>query len=225
MIGATSGAANSAAQAMPYGNVGCRSTCDAASVDWGRPWRRLLHLPRFFKSTNGNTAVEFAMVAPVFFLIVVGTFELALYLFLSGSVQSAVMVASRYGITGQQAGLLDRQIKITDIVEERTWDLVTIKPEDIETLVYENFGDIGESEPYSDTNGNGSFDDGSETFTDVNGNGLWDQDMGAAGLGGPGDIVLYKIAFTTDVLTNVIQPIFGDKFHYTASVAVRNEPY
>ncbi len=165
------------------------------------------------------------MIAPVFFLIVVATFELSLYLFLSGSVQSAVMMASRYGITGQQAGLLDRQQRIVDIVQDRTWGLVSIQPNDVDTLVYENFGDIGQGEPFGDTNGNGSFDDGSETFTDVNGNGLYDQDLGAAGLGGPGDIVLYKIEFQTDVLTNILQPIFGDTFNYTASVAVRNEPF
>lgn len=174
---------------------------------------------------RASVAVEFAMIAPIFFLIVIATFELSLYLFLSGSVQSAVMMASRYGVTGQQAGLMDRQLQIADIVEERTWNLVTIQPEHIETLVYESFSDIGEPEPYTDTNGNGSFDAESEAFTDVNGNGLWDDDLGAAGLGGPGDIVLYKIEFTTDVLTNFVQPIFGEKFNYTASVAVRNEPF
>ncbi len=178
-----------------------------------------------WRDRRGSTAVEFAMIAPVFFLIVVATFELSLYLFLSGSVQSAVMMASRYGATGQQAGLLDRQQRIVDIVEDRTWGFVTIKPEDVDTLVYESFADIGQGEPFDDINGNGTFDSGTETFTDVNGNGTWDSDMGAAGLGGPGDIVLYKISFSTDVITNLVRPIFGDTFHYIASVAVRNEPF
>ena len=48
--------------------------------------------------------------------------------------------------------------------------------------------------------------------------------MGKAGLGGPGDIVLYDIEYETGALTRLFEPIFGRVVH-RASVAVRNEPF
>lgn len=47
---------------------------------------------------------------------------------------------------------------------------------------------VGQPKPYTDENDNGAWNDG-EPYTDVNENGTWDDDMGAAGLGGPGDVV------------------------------------
>ncbi len=46
----------------------------------------------------------------------------------------------------------------------------------------------------------------------------------AAGLGGPGDIVLYDIEYETGAITNLFEPIFGRVVH-RAAVAVRNEPF
>ena len=48
--------------------------------------------------------------------------------------------------------------------------------------------------------------------------------MGAAGLGGPGDIVLYDIEYETGAITRFFEPIFGRVVH-RAAVAVRNEPF
>ena len=78
----------------------------------------------------------------------------------------------------------------------------------IRTLVYSSFDQIGQPEPFTDGNGNGAHDAG-EAFNDVNGNGEWDDDMGAAGLGGPGDIVLYDIEYETGAVTRFFEPIFG----------------
>lgn len=72
-------------------------------------------------------------------------------------------------------------------------------------------------------NSNGQRDAG-ETFSDVNGNGAWDADMGRAGLGGPGDIVVYEVSYETTGLTSFMRPILGAVTH-VATVAVRNEPF
>ena len=77
------------------------------------------------------------------------------------------------------------------------------------TLVYENFGDVGQPEPFTDENGNGAYDAG-EAFTDVNGNGGWDEDMGAAGLGGPGDVVVYQMSYDWSIIIPMFRPFFGD---------------
>ena len=64
----------------------------------------------------------------------------------------------------------------------------------METLVYESFADIGEPEPFTDQDGNAGYNSG-EPFVDVNGNGQWDEDMGEAGLGGPSDVVVYRLSY------------------------------
>jgi hypothetical protein len=94
----------------------------------------------------------------------------------------------------------------------------------MDTLVYHSFGDIGQPEPFTDTNHNGVHDAG-EPFTDSNGNGTWDPDMGAAGLGGPGDVVLYRMSYDWHIMIPLFRPFFGDSIRLTANVAVRNEPY
>ncbi len=183
-----------------------------------RTWRLVL------RDKSGSTMVEFAIVFPAFLVMVLGIIEVAMVIFISSSIESAVLEASRFGITGGTSGGISRQQRVLDIVSENTYGLVDMSTVDVETLVYGSFADIGEPEPFDDANGSGSFDDG-EIFTDVNGNGMWDADMGAAGLGGPSDVVVYSVRYDWGVMTPMFQGIMGDSVRHVSSVAVRNEPY
>ena len=62
-------------------------------------------------------------------------------------------------------------------------------------------------------------------FQDINGNGVWDQDMGIAGLGNPGDVVVYTVSYPWQIMTPVVQGIIGNTFNISARTVVRNEPY
>lgn len=178
---------------------------------------------RFRADRAGEAAVEFALVGPLLILLLLASFELAIILFVGGTLESAVLVASRYGVTGRTVEGVSREGRIRQIIAERTLGMIDLEALTIDTLVYPSFGDIGKPEPFTDANGNGKHDAG-ESFTDINGNGKWDSDMGSAGLGGPGDIVLYKIEYETGAITRLLQPILGRIKHH-AAVAVRNEPY
>jgi len=171
---------------------------------------------------RGNAAIEFAVVAPVLVLLVAAIVELSLVTLTSGSLQAAVAKASRYGVTGQAADG-ERRAAILAILAERTFGLIDIGSAEIETLVYPSFAAIGTAEPFTDTNDNGAHDPG-EPFVDSNGNGVWDADMGAAGLGGPGDIVLYQVRYQSRLMTSLLEPMLGE-VSYAATVAVRNEPF
>ena len=178
---------------------------------------------RLRREEDGGEAVEFALIFPGFLLILVGALEFAMMVFIGSILESAMAEASRYGITGSTPQGVSREDQVRAIVTDRTYGLVDMDDAVLETLVYPSFGDIGQPEPYTDENGNGSFDAG-EAYTDVNGNGQWDADMGAAGLGGPGEVVLYRITYTWGVLTPILKPIIGS-ITQSASIAVRNEPY
>lgn len=148
---------------------------------------------------------------------------MAIILFIGSSIESAVMEASRYGITGSEAGV-SREEKVLEIVADRTYGLLDMDQVQVQTLVYQSFADIGEPEPFTDQNGNHSYEVG-EPFNDVNGNGTWDPDMGEAGLGGPGDIVVYRLSYDWGVVTPVMREILGETVTQVSSVAVRNEPF
>jgi hypothetical protein len=95
---------------------------------------------------------------------------------------------------------------------------------DMTTLVYDSFEEVGQPEPFTDENGNDAYDDG-EPFTDVNGNGGWDDDMGAVGLGGPGEVVVYEMSYDWPIMIPLFRPFFGDYVTLEANIAVRNEPF
>lgn len=75
--------------------------------------RKGLSLKRFLKNTRGVTAVEFAMVAPVFFFAMGAVVETGLMLFTEYVLQSSVQEAARQVRTGQaqSAGMSASQFK------------------------------------------------------------------------------------------------------------------
>jgi hypothetical protein len=179
---------------------------------------------RLLGCTAGATAVEFAIILPLLLLFIVGGIETAIILFIGSSIESAVMEASRYGITGGSSSGESRADKVLDIVEAKTYGLLDMTKVNMETLVYQSFADIGKPEPFVDQNANKAYDTG-EPFVDVNGNAAWDADMGKAGLGGPSDVVVYRLSYDWGVVTPVMREIVGATVTHVSSIAVRNEPF
>lgn len=186
--------------------------------------RSLKLLERARADTEGAVAVEFALLITPLILLMFAIVELAWYFFLSAALEGAVLHASRYGATNQEDASLTREEAIEKIISDNTWGYVDTKADtfSITTLVYDNFEDIGQAEPYTDANLNEQYDAG-EDYSDVNGNGQWDEDTGAVGLGGANEIVLYQVKFTRKTLTGVLDPVMKLVEH-EATVALRNEP-
>lgn len=179
-------------------------------------------ITRFWRNREGASTVELAFGAPILLSFVIGVLEIANLIFLSVALENAVLHASRFGITGSQAGTT-RLEQVRAIVEDQTFGRIASEEMTIDTLVFDQFADIGQPEPFADANGNEVYDAG-ETFSDVNGNGAWDEDMGTAGLGGSGDIVLYRVNYTAPSLTGFMDWA-TQAVELSAAVAVRNEPY
>jgi Flp pilus assembly protein TadG len=187
--------------------------------------------PRFLRAIRrpladdgGVTAMEFAFVGPVLVFGMVGILEVAMVIFIGSSIEAAVIEASRFGITGGANPGVSRQERVLQIVGDRTYGLVDMDEVTIDTLVYESFADIGQPEPFTDLNANAVWDEG-EPFTDVNGNGTWDADMGTVGLGGPSDVVVYRVRYAWGIITPMMRAVLGGERAMQSSVAVRNEPF
>lgn len=180
-------------------------------------------LRRLKRTQKAAMSVEFAFVAPVMIILMVGALEFAMIQFLGSLIESAVLEASRYGATGYTQTAKSRDEVIRERVNEWAMGLIDAGDISINTQTYPSFEAVGEPEPYDDLNLSGGWETG-EPFVDVNGNGTWDQDMGEAGLGGPGDVVLYEVGYKWGLLTALLKPLIGD-VTFRSTVAVRNEPY
>jgi Flp pilus assembly protein TadG len=177
--------------------------------------------------STGTAALEFGFVAPVLIMAVLGIMELGMILFVTSLLEGSVRTAARFGITGYAPASVSREEQIRDILEENTAGLIDMAEVTFTQYVYENFSDIGKPEPYvDDSPANGSYDAG-ESYQDVNGNGQWDSDMGVAGVGGPGAVVIYKVSYDWPLLTPYLADILGEggKIPLEASIVVRNEPF
>jgi hypothetical protein len=181
---------------------------------------------RFTAEHGGNALVEFALVAPALVLLIVGILELSALMLGEVLLQSAVADASRFGLTGRTLAGRTRQDVIRQIVDTETLGLIDSDQLRFDTLVYPSFDSIGKPESFTDQNGDGAWQSG-EPFTDVNGNGKWDADMGAAGLGGPDDVVLYRVRYPWRTWTALLRPVMGTNgtLELEASLAIRNEPF
>jgi hypothetical protein len=190
---------------------------------WPRPAARR-RLRGAATGENGTAMVEFGFLAPVFIAILCAIMEFSGIMFVQAMLEGSAREASRYGLTGFTSGGVSRADQILAIVEDHTYGIVDMDELQMETLVYENFGDIGQPEPFTDENGNEVWDN-DEPFNDINGNGTWDPDMGAAGLGGPGDVVVYRMSYDWDIMIPLFRPFFGDAITLQSNIAVRNEPF
>lgn len=190
--------------------------------------RRSSLLSRFLREREGVAAIEFAFVGMLIVTTAIGVVEFAMILFVNSLMEGGLREAARHGLTGFSGGETTREEEVLSIVDRHTQGLVDMTAVELDTLVYPGFADVGQPEPFTDANGNGQYDgDPAEDYTDVNGNGQWDADMGAAGLGGPGDIVRYTLSYDWPLMTGLLGDLIGrdGKMPLSASIVVRNEPF
>lgn len=191
-------------------------------------------LARFWSDRNGVTAMEFAFVAPVLVLFMMGTIEASLLMFVQNILESATFNASRLGKTGYATPGETREDTIRAMIDDRAQGLLDADLIDIDAMAYGGgFGNIDQPEPFTDSNGNG-VKDPAEPYIDSNGNGSWDADMGLAGLGVAGDVVVYTVRYPWELITPIASAFFGDDdldaddppiITLTARAVVRNEPF
>lgn len=186
---------------------------------------------KLLRDVRGVTIVEFAFVAPVLVLMLVGGFDLAHQSYLRAMLQGALNDAAR------RAAVEDPVFMAAGgTLEERVTSLVTGQVEDLApgatiTVTQRNFFDfsgIGNPEKLmKDVNSNGQYDaaDG-DCFADLDEDGEYDTDTGRDGIGGANDVVFYQARLTMPRLV----PLHGligvsPNYNLGAETAIRNQPY
>lgn len=176
------------------------------------------------RDERGVAAMEFAMAFPVVLLLILGAIEFGYVMFANSVLEGAVREASRRGSTGYAPCNMTREEYIEALVDREMLSFSDSDKRTITQTIFNNFTDI-EGEPFSDVNGNGYYDS-SEPFSDVNGNAVYDRNLGAAGLGNAGAIVVYDIEYELDGLSGWLADQMGSERGFTigARATVRNEP-
>jgi Flp pilus assembly pilin Flp len=155
-------------------------------------------LRRVRKDEDGATILEFALIAPVFLFMLLGTFEIGYAIYMRSALNGAIQHAAR-DATLQEASdpAVRRQTddEVRNILKSINGSLTDADIK-ITRRSYVNFSNVERMEAYTDGNGNGTCDN-SEPYTDENGNGKWGT-VGRADNGGARDAVLYTISVTYD---------------------------
>jgi Flp pilus assembly pilin Flp len=174
---------------------------------------------------RGAAAVEFALVAPVLMMFMMGIGNLLHAIYTQSIVVGAVQKVGRDG-TIQNKGSDDAtaklDAKVMEIVRQAAPGATFVSTRQN----YANFSNVDKPEPHTDKAGGrtGQYDAG-ECYSDTNGNDRWDADGGRSGVGGANDIAQYTITVTYPRLFPAPGLDWGANGTITASTVLKNQPY
>lgn len=171
---------------------------------------------------RGVTAVEFALVLPLFLMLFLGGFD-----YIYGAYGRSVLIGAMHD--AGRASTLEMNNASQTAVDERVRDRVrTVNAAATVTFqrkAYQDFASVGTPEPFVDSNQNGKCDN-SEKFDDMNGNDKWDTDQGRSGQGTGSDVVLYSATMIYPTIFN--SWVFlnqGKDMGMRAATVLRNQPF
>ncbi len=179
------------------------------------------------RNEKGSSALEFALVAVLFFAMLFSIVEYALMSYINLTMQHAIREGTRYAVTGRD-DLEYANYDETDpgthwLADDRFNAMVekinsqsmgffdrVLDPEDI--VVTDVDGAPGTSHHYYDANNNHIEDPGEG----------WDSYYP----GNAGNIIVVKLNCTWPVITPLLRPFFSDgKYHFTVASTMRNEKF
>lgn len=187
---------------------------------------------RLARDEAGATIIEFAIVAPVMCLTLVGGFDVAHTLYMRSVLQGIVQKAGRDATleVGQQSVI---QAALDAKVTAQVSELANNSQITFGRSYYRTFANAAAAkfEPFTDTNGNGTCDGPSgstpgEPYEDTNGNLRWDATGGNLGQGGAKDAVVYTVSVTYPRMFPLHGFIGGSNTTTVkATTVLRNQPY
>lgn len=96
-------------------------------------------LRRLVRDRNGASAVEFAIIAPVFILMIVGVLAYGIYFGAANSVQQIAADAARTSIAGLSA--TERNTLVTEFIENNAGGYVFIDPDEVDFTIGDDASD------------------------------------------------------------------------------------
>jgi len=178
------------------------------------------HLGRYYRpisrlhgSEQGATAVEFALIAPVFLATLIAIFEVAIFLFAQQYLQSAATEAGRQFMTGQaQASGQDEQQFIQNVICPQIQTLFTCSSVMVNVQSYSSFSGANSGMPVLTYNAQGQ----------VTNNWTYNP-------GNPGDVMVVQLIYQWPIVSGpfgyVLSNLGNGKTEIMGVAAFRVEPY
>ncbi|HWA29767.1 MAG TPA: TadE/TadG family type IV pilus assembly protein [Rhizomicrobium sp.] len=170
-------------------------------------------LRRRWRANRGSAAIEFALVAPVFFLFLFGIIETGVIYFGTAMIQNATDDTARMVRTGQLSGTLTSDQLVTQVCSEVTGLITAVDCKNnlkVDLRSYTNFG--GSSYP-SVTKPDGTIDPNKikvENAADCS-------------------VVLFRTFYPWTIMTPLMSALIENtqtgQYMLSASAAFRTEPY
>lgn len=171
---------------------------------------------------DGAYVIEFAFAFPILMLLIMACFDFGYQLYnqsvLDGELYKAARDSSMEDNIGANATVLDNRIK------EMMWIMAADADIDFERKSFHDFVGIDKMEPFTDTNKNGSCDNG-EPFEDRNNSGARDVDSGQSGQGGAKDVVIYKATMTYPRLVPMFFDGGSEEIKLESQTVLENQPF
>lgn len=187
-------------------------------------------LSRLRSDERGATVVEFAIIAPVMGMLLLGAFDFAHSLYVRAVLQGIVQKTARDS-TLEDSTEADAQTALDAKVKSQALALANNATITITRRYYRTFSQASaaKAEAFTDsTSGiykNGKCDNG-EPYQDDNNNNVWDKDGGNAGQGGAKDATLYTVEMSYPRFFPIYNFIGGSKTtKITAATVLKNQPY
>lgn len=180
------------------------------------------------RDVRGVAVIQFAIVAPVMFILIMGLGELAYQLYIQSVLTGAVQKAARdAGIQGNavQTDAIDLKVQqqVRAILANATFQSTRTN--------YDSYSSIA-PEPFTDSKypatSSGTYDgvcNHGETYTDVNGNGQWDTDAGSDGQGLASDVTRYTMQVTYHRLFPIGLFGWGPFVTLSSTTLLKSQPY
>ena len=180
-----------------------------------RKLRRRMHAD----ANKGSAAIEFAMVAPVFFILLLGIFEAAIMFFSQAALQNATTDMGRLIRTGQTVCYTGSGSTCAAMTKDQFRTLLCAKVSPLVACDSNLQIDVQAYSSYGSTNFNPPLNADKTLNTTLN-----NYITGSAC-----DVVLARTFYTWPVATPVLSwflvNMAGNKHLLTATTAFRNEPY
>jgi Flp pilus assembly pilin Flp len=176
---------------------------------------------RLLSDRRGATIIEFAIIAPVLGLLLLGAFDTAHSLYVQKVSRDSALES---GATGAQQNALDNKVRTSVKAIANNAEI------EFTRRFYRTFSSAAAAlaEPFpaaNDTNHNGICDN-NEIFQDDNRNGVRDMDGGDSGQGGAKDRTLYTVSVSYPRFFPLYGIIGGSNMtRISAETVLQNQPY
>ena len=170
---------------------------------------------------SGAAIVEFALIAPVLAMTLMGLFELSHQFYVTSLIEGSLHHAARdNSIEGAKT------VKLNKEVREAVQHAIPTATVKLKRIAYFDYSNVGKPEDFTDNNGNGKCDNG-EPFEDVNGDNTWNKDQGRTDSnGGARDAVVYRVTVKYKRLFPVAGLLgFDNNVNIRREMVLRNQPY